>query len=206
LKAAELAFEQATALDDKNNEAWRMLGLTRALKGDSDAAIASYQLWAKHAPNDARIYVGLGELYDQRGNWQSAQSFYYQAIRLDPDNPFAANNLAFSLLEHGGDATQALNYAVAARTQLPDSPTTADTIGWAYFHKGVYKEAASSLESAAAALPDNPSVHYHLGLTYKAMHDMTRAKQHLEKVLQLDPQYSHAQQVYKALQELVTTG
>lgn len=105
-----------------------------------------------------------------------------------------------------GDATQALNYAVTARTQLPDSPTTADTVGWAYFNKGVYKEAAAALEQAVAALPNNANVHYHLGMTYKEMKDIPRAKMHLQKVLELDPRYKNAQQVYKALQELVTTG
>jgi tetratricopeptide (TPR) repeat protein len=70
----------------------------------------------------------------------------------------------------------------------------------------VYEEASSAPETAAAALPNNASVYYHLGLTYKQMHDTLRAKQHLEKVLQLDPHFSHAEQVYKALQELVTTG
>ena len=206
LQGAELEFERATAANKKNNEAWRLLGQCRGIRGQSDAAIAAYELWGKSSPDDARSYLGLGELYDQRGNWQKAQSYYYQSLRLDPDNGAAANNLAYSLLEHNGDVAQAFNYAVTARAQMPDSAITADTIGWAYYHKGVYKDAVAALEQAVTQNPNSATVHYHLGLAYQRMHDTTRAREHLQKVLQLDPQYSHAEDVYKALQELMSTA
>jgi hypothetical protein len=42
------------------------------------------------------------------------------------------------MLEHNGDLNVALSLAHVARRGLPESPKTADTLAWAYYHKGTY--------------------------------------------------------------------
>jgi hypothetical protein len=58
--------------------------------------------------------------------------------------PLAENNLAYPMLEHGGNTDVARSLAQTARQKLPDSPDVADTLAWAYYKKGVNKLAIRS--------------------------------------------------------------
>jgi len=144
----------------------------------------------------------LGMLEESRGNWQKAQSLYQKAMQVVPDYPLAANNLAYLLLEHGGNNDVALSYAQVARRGMPDSPYTADTLAWAYYQKGSYRLAIDLLEEAIKTQPNNPTYQYHLGMAYQGASDRAQAKAHLERALQIDPKYPHADDIRKALSSL----
>ena len=82
------------------------------------------------------------------------------------DNPFAANNLAYLLLEHGGGERVPLVWSDWSPPGMSKSPNSADTLAWAYFHTGAYTAAASLLEDAVKCLA-NPTYRYHLGMVYR---------------------------------------
>jgi len=149
-----------------------------------------------------RSYVLLGTLEERRGNWQKAQELYQKALQVQPDYPVAANNLAYLTLEHGGNADVALSLAQIARRGMLDSPSVADTLAWAYYQKGAYASAIDLLNEAVKQDPQNPTFHYHLGLAYQKTNDRARAKEHLERTLKIDPNYSQAAEIKKALAEL----
>lgn len=50
--------------------------------------------------------------------------------------------------------------------------------------------------------PDNPGIHYHLGLAYQKTDQPGLARQQLERVLKIDPNYSGAADVKKQLAQL----
>ena len=50
--------------------------------------------------------------------------------------------------------------------------------------------------------PDEATVHYHLGLAYEKTGQNDLARQHLERVLKIDPNYSEAADVKKQLAQL----
>ena len=107
------------------------------------------------------------------------------------------------MLEHGGNSDVALTLAQTARQQLPDNPSVADTLAWAYYNKGAYKLAIDLLEEVtkkAAAV--DASYDYHLGLAYQKINDKARAKTHLERVLHTNPAYEHADVIRNSLAEL----
>jgi tetratricopeptide (TPR) repeat protein len=106
------------------------------------------------------------------------------------------------LLQHGGNTDVALSYAQMARRGLPEAPFTADTLGWAYYQKGTYALALPMFEEAAKKVPDSASYQHHLGLAYQKTNDPARAREHLGRVLQINPNYSEAAEVRKALAEL----
>jgi tetratricopeptide (TPR) repeat protein len=90
---------------------------------------------------------------------------------------------------------------------MPDSPNAADTLGWVYFQKGAYKSAIDLFQESLKLAeknkaPDDPTVHYHLGLAYEKDDQPALARQHLERVLKIDPNYSGAGDVKKALAQL----
>jgi tetratricopeptide (TPR) repeat protein len=94
--------------------------------------------------------------------------------------------------------------AQTARRGMPDSPNAADTLGWAYYQKGIYKTAIEMFQESLRLNEqrggaDDASVHYHLGLAYQKANQPLQARQQLERVLKIDPNYSDAR---KALTEL----
>jgi Tfp pilus assembly protein PilF len=82
---------------------------------------------------------------------------------------------------------------------MADSPNSADTLAWAYYQKGSYRLAIDLLEEAVKKAPDNPTYQYHLGMAYQGANDKAQAKAHLERALQIDPKYAHADDIRKAL-------
>jgi len=50
--------------------------------------------------------------------------------------------------------------------------------------------------------PEDATVHYHLGMAYERTDQPTLARQHLERVLKINPNYSSAADVKKMLSQL----
>ena len=155
-------------------------------------------------PKDVRAYVGFGTLEERRGNWQSAQKLYQNALLIQPDQPAAANNLSYLLLEHGGNTDHALALAQTARRAMPDSPNTADTLAWAYYKKGIYNSAVDLLEEVTRKVPQNPTYYYHLGLAYEKSNKVAQARSTFQRALQIDPKSPHADEIHQALADLST--
>jgi cellulose synthase operon protein C len=118
---------------------------------------------------------------------------FQEALQAQPDN------LAYLLLEHGGDVNSAVSYAQIARKGMPDLPNSADTLGWAYYYQGAYASAVDLFQEAIKGAPDNPTYHYHLGMTYQKLNDFPKAKQEFEETLKLAPKYPHADEIKQAL-------
>jgi tetratricopeptide (TPR) repeat protein len=199
---AEQALERATQLDNQNADAIELLAELQAVRGARDQAIASYQRAIALSPNALPMQVALGSLYETSGNWQTAQSIYQKVLSVQPDNPVAANNLAYILLEHGGSANVALSLAQVGRRGMPTSPTTADTLGWAYYQNGAYTVAQPLLEEAVKKTSDNPAYHYHLGATYQKLQDNNRARGEFEKAIAAKPDAPIAEEARRALRQL----
>lgn len=199
---AEQALERATLLDSQNVSAIVLLAELQAERGARDQAIASYQRAIGLSPNAVSVQVALGGLYESFGNWQTAQALYQKVLAAQPDNPVAANNLAYILLEHGGSANVALSLAQVARRAMPTSPNTADTLGWAYYQNGAYSVAQPLLEEAVKKTSDNTAYRYHLGVTYQKLKDNERARAEFEKVIASKPDAPVAEEARRALRQL----
>jgi tetratricopeptide (TPR) repeat protein len=198
---AEAALEKAVELDRNNLDALFLLGQLHATRGSNDKAAASYERALQQNPRDIRFYMLLGSLEEGRGNWQRAQQLYEKALQIQPDYPLAANNLAYILLEHGGNVDVALSLAQVARRGLPDLPQVADTLGWAYYQKNAFSLAVGLFEEASKKLPTEPTYHFHLGLAYQKLGDPVRARTHLRRALELDSKFK-ADEIRKALAEI----
>jgi tetratricopeptide (TPR) repeat protein len=196
---AEASLNRVLELEKNNVPAMLRLAQLNEAKGQNEKAISLYQSASELSPRDARILVSLGEAYERGGNWQQAQSTYQKALTLAPDNPVAANNLSYLLLEHGGSPTVALTLAQTARKGMPNLPNSADTLGWAYYNNAAYSVAAPLFEQAVKAVPNNQTYRYHLGLTYQKLNDTARAKTEFEKVVALNPDSPLAEQAKRFL-------
>ena len=124
---------------------------------------------------------------------------YKKALAIQPEQPVAANNLSYLMIETGQNVDVALSLAQIARRAMPDSPNTADTLAWAYYQKGNYDSARDLLEDAAKADPNSASIHYHLGMTYVKLSRNTDAATQLKKAVSLAPNTPTAKDAQKAL-------
>lgn len=207
LNGAEAALEKSTTLAPGNAEAWIQLCEVQAAKGDINQAIATANRSLKLLPDQARLYILLGNLFEAQSDWSQAESAYQNVLAMDVQNPIASVDLARTLLHTGGSLDTALALAQTARRQLPNSPAAADTLGWIYFQKGMYFPAISSLEDALRLqqrqlLPDNPDIHYHLGMAYEKTKQPSLARQQFEGVLRMDPGYRDAAEIKLELARL----
>jgi len=205
LDEAEKVLTHAVEIDQHDVNALSLLAQVEIALGKTDQAISNYKRGLELAPNNPQLYVALGSVYEKQGNWQAAQTVYQKALAIEPDNPLAANNLAYILVEHGGDINVALTLAQTARRGLPNLVNSADTLGWAYFHDGAFSVAAPLLEDAVKKAPDNSTYRYHLGLTYQKLNDSTRARAEFEKAIRLDPKSPIAEEARRALSQMTGT-
>ena len=207
LSGAATAFQKAGELDKNNFDAQLKLAQVQATKGSTDDAIATCRRVLENNPNEHGFYIFLGDLYQSKRDWKEAAEAYQKALAIRPGNPLASNNLASVMLQSGGNLDVALSLAQTARRGMPISPGVADTLGWIYYQKGAYHSAVESLREALrlsqlGSSPDDPQLHYHLGMAYAKIGQPTLARQHLQQALRLDPNSGDAQDARKQLAEL----
>jgi len=71
---------------------------------------------------------------------------YQKALDIRANSPLAANNLAYLMVETGDNLDTALSLAQTARRGMSESPNAADTLGWVYYQKGIYRSAICLFE------------------------------------------------------------
>jgi cellulose synthase operon protein C len=201
---AEAALRKAVELDKNNVDAIDKLGKVQVQEGSADRALALYQQSIKDQPREVSFYLLSGELYEAKQDWERAKAMYQQALGISPDNPLASNNLAYLILNQGGNVDLAMSMAETARRRMPESSNVADTLGWAYYKKGVYQSAISEFQEALrlnekTGAPDDPQFHYHLGLAYEKANQPGLARQQLEKAVKLSPDYADARKALSGL-------
>jgi tetratricopeptide (TPR) repeat protein len=165
-------------------------------------AKADLQAAIDRNPREVANYLALDTLYEKEGNWERARKVCEKAHEVDPDSSLVANNLAYLYLEHGGDVNVALSLAQTVRQKMPDSPQTADTLGWAYYKLGLAESAVLQLKECAQKDPNNPTYQYHLGMAYMAARHFDLAGGSLQKALRDNPNFPDAASARAALAKI----
>src|SRR6266403_2066885 len=165
-------------------------------------ALKPYLDGAKSNPRETVFYLLAGGIYESKHDWDKAKQVYQRVLEIQPDNPLASNNLAYVILQQGGNVDVALAMAQTARRQLPDNPSSADTLGWAFYHKGVYNSAINLFKEAVKKDPDNATYNYHLGLAYARNGQAAQARQQLDRVVRIKPDSSEVNDLRQALAQL----
>jgi tetratricopeptide (TPR) repeat protein len=209
VQAGNKNFDQASASAQKamevnpdDGEAVAIYAQLQVQRGQAANAVDAWEKWSKAHPNNAGALAILGTLEETRGNGSKAEDYYKKALAIQPAQPVAANNLAYRMLLNGGNVDVALTLAQTARRGMPNSPSTADTLAWAYYSKGTYGFARDLLEEAIKTAPNNATTQYHLGMVYAKLGDKSNAVIHLKKSIALAPDGPEAKDAKSALQGL----
>lgn len=145
--------------------------------------------------------LGLAQVEEKAGNPTAAIPHYRKVLDIDPSNVPALNGLAYTLANQTDQIDEALKYAQQAKELAPNNVYVEDTIGWAYYRKGLYASAVEHLRGAAAK--EGMTVpKYHLAMAYLKTGDTQRGQRLLQQAMSADPRVPEAAAAEKLLAEL----
>jgi tetratricopeptide (TPR) repeat protein len=202
LAAAETSLQKAAQLNPSNLDAIILLSKVEMARGEGDQALATAYKSIDSNPRNVTAYFFAGTMEELRGKPKRAEDVYRKALQVDPNYGPAANNLAYLMLENGESTDQALSLARMARQKMPDSASAADTLAWVYYRKGFYGVAADLLQEAVQKAPDNATYHYHIGMVYQKQKNTAAARKHLQRTLQINPNFPDADKIREALNQM----
>ena len=84
-------------------------------------------------------------------------------MKLNPDDAYVLNYLAYSWLERNHKIKDAIEMLEIAYASENNDPYIIDSIGWAYFLVEDYYKAEKFLKRAVELMPDDPIVNDHYG-------------------------------------------
>lgn len=175
-------------IDDGATGARVWVELIRALKrsGRGDEAAVELKAALERAPDAPDLLWMRASELEAAGDTDGAIEIYETLYAANSASPIVANNLA-SLLSTSRSDAESLERAerIARRLRETEIPAFQDTYGWIQYLSGNYTEAVDYLEAAARALPDDPLVQAHLGLTYAALERSEDAVARLTQAIDL---------------------
>jgi tetratricopeptide (TPR) repeat protein len=200
LGQAEAAFKKAIDLENSLLSAYLNLAQTYYQAGKVEQAIEEYETVLVKEPTSTQAIMMLGVIHESKQEHEKARVRYEEILKFNPHFVPAANNLAWILVENGGNLDVALAHAQTARERQPDDPYVADTLGWIYYKKNAYLLALSLLREAADKLAEQPLVQYHYGMALHKSGDATNARKALRTALKLNPTLPGADEAKKILE------
>lgn len=179
------AFGKAHELDPQNPQPYIIRARVMHAMGKTDDAIKEFQQLLASQPNSVPAIMGLATLYEAQKKYGEAKANYKKVLELMPDQPAAANNLAYLIAEEeNGDLGEALRLAMLAKQAVPEDPNISDTLGVVHLKRESYGLAISQFQQALAAKPEEPVIHYHLALAQMGNNDTEAAKSSVQKALE----------------------
>jgi tetratricopeptide (TPR) repeat protein len=202
---AEALFRALIAEDPTAELPARLLyGLLSSSGRTEEAAEVLKAALAAQPDTASLLWIKAGEL-EKAGDIDGAIAVYEALYAKDSSNAIIANNLASLITTHRDDPDSlARATAIVRRLKGTELPAFQDTYGWIAHRNGNYDEALTYLEPAAAGLPNDPVVQFHLGMTYLALGRVEDARRQLTRALELAgdsplPQFETARQTLAGL-------
>ncbi len=155
----------------------------------------------KLAPQFSEAWNTLGTIAYQSKDFVSAEKYFRQALRQDPDNYSPLVNLGGTLLSMQR-AREALDYNIRAAIARPNDPLANSQLGMNYFALGKLSEGARYLRRAVELDPAHFSCpQLYLARIYEQMGNFDGAAGELEQFLKYHPDWPNA----AALRAAITT-
>ena len=167
-------------------------GQFNEVSGRMEEAIADYEAAIASGMRRSSLLVRLGNCYRSRGNPEKAEAAYREAISIDDHNGRAYNNLAYLLAESSQSLEEAVSLARQAMILEPTNPLAIDTLGFALYQQGKYKEAADILERARArarwaSAATQVEIGMHMAWAHVKSGNPHLAREVLTDILKIDP-------------------
>jgi tetratricopeptide (TPR) repeat protein len=199
----EATLKRLVDLDPANLESVNLLGQFYVATRQLDAAKAQYTSIVAKEPKSVTAQTVLGLLHQASGDTAAAKKAYEAAVTANPRAAAAANNLAWLYATTGGSLDVALQLALSARAEMPDSADIADTVGYIYYKKDMPGFAIPALTQSLTKDPKNPTYLLHMGLVYAAAGEDAKARDVLTRALKISGTFDGADEARRTLTKLV---
>ena len=146
-------------------------------------------------------YYSRGTSYERLKKWPLAEADLQRALQLSADQALVLNYLGYSWIDQNRNLKQGLALIEKAVKQKPDDGYIVDSLGWAYYRMGNFKEAAKHLERAVELRPDDPVLNDHLGDAFWRVGREREARFQWDQALTLKPEPEDAEKIKKKLQK-----
>ena len=179
-----------------------LVGLTDARNAVWAHETALWREAAALAPTSAAAWYGLGDAMRFDSQFQDAADAYQRAVDLDPNLLDGWNNIGITRAELG-DASGAEDAWKRALRISPSYCKAHNNLGFLALRQKKWDVALVELNTTLTYCPDNAIAHWGMGnVYYGPRSDRTKAIYHYQKALDLDPNFSHREEVQKRLLEL----
>ncbi|HWB45164.1 MAG TPA: tetratricopeptide repeat protein [Hyphomicrobiaceae bacterium] len=145
-------------------------------------------------------YYARGTAYERLKKWPAAEADLKVALKLSGEEPAVLNYLGYSWIDQNRNLKQGLAMIEKAVRRKPDDGYIVDSLGWAYYRLGRYKEAVKHLERAVELRPEDPTLNDHLGDVYWHVGRRREARFQWEQALTLKPEPEDAEKIRHKLQ------
>jgi tetratricopeptide (TPR) repeat protein len=196
---AERALLETLERSPDHRPAYLLLAQLYIQSGRSKEALEKLDRTLEKNPDDAAALMEKAAIHEAVKDYASAAEAYEKIIKLNPNAGLALNNLAYLYAEKLGSLDRAHELALRARALLSDTPHVADTLGWIYYKRKEYERALLLLRESAEALPTEPVVLYHLGMTYYMQGEAELARNALRQALDLKKEFAEVNHVQERL-------
>jgi tetratricopeptide (TPR) repeat protein len=150
--------------------AWTALGDAYRNEERYSAAAGAYDhavaLLGADKANAWPLFYARAIAEERSHRWDAAEGDLKHALLLSPDQPQVLNYLGYSWVDQGRNLPEALTMLEKARSLSPFDGYIADSVGWAYYKIGRYRDAVKALENAILLVPGDSTVNEHLGDAY----------------------------------------
>jgi Flp pilus assembly protein TadD len=136
---------------------------------------------------DWSIVFSRGIAEERSGSWKQAETDLRKALDLHPNEPAVLNYLGYSLVDRNERLPEALKLIKAAVDQRPTDGFIVDSLGWAYYRMGDFKNAQTTLERAVELEPADPEINNHLGDAYWQGGRREEARMQWKRALDMKP-------------------
>jgi Tfp pilus assembly protein PilF len=168
------------------------LGRIYESQGKPDLALEQYREALKKDKKHVPSLLLLGDLSYRTKDYEEAEEAFTKALKLDPQNGDACNNLAWVYIQRGTKPEKARELITRAMSLTPDHrPYYLDTLGVFLLKQGSAGEAISALNESLATLPKErrdllAEVQGHLAEAYKATGNDAKYQEALERQKELE--------------------
>jgi len=190
LESLKARFPESTRIDIE-------LARVEFKQGNLKASRAHLLSAVQRQSDSEPAYMFLGDTELTLGNIAGAIAAYRKVIELNPDSPDGLNNLASCLLTNRSELDEALRLAQRAKELRPDDANTNDTLGWAYYQKGLYAPAIPLLEQSV--VNNNPVNRFHLAMALAKAGQRERAQREFQVAFKAAPNLPEANEAKQVL-------
>lgn len=174
-------------------EAHNKLGFAYLQNDQTNRAYVEFQKAIKFNPKNKETLNYLGHINTKFKKYDDAIANYKMAISIDPEYSDAMHNLGILYIEIEKWDKAIRSFNAALENLLYNTPERSYTsMGYAYYMKGDYQKAETSLRDALMRNPVYMLANYTLGLVYIKLGDDDKAINRFMKVIAVNPEYVNA--------------